>query len=282
MNLKEIRDDVRSLIIEPTPGFRSDAELNRWINQAHQLLGMRYRIETFKQVRVTAGITFNKLPEDLLVFKGAWTSDGATIPIIPIASGNDLDVEEVEELTIFRFGDNFAIVAPAPEVQYDFTITLFYDRKPKMLRSDDDEPEIAEPFHRYIVSFAVMRALQKDEDYEGASVYAQEFQEGMQLLAGHKIPVSQDIQTILDLISAGVLNAAEAAEWLNLPMKKKIWQRVEVEEKGFALLGAGAIDKADLIKNVVFTDNEKIRERLEHTLSDFVTLPGWEVDRHGE
>ena len=53
MNLKEIRDDVRSLIIEPTPGFRSDEELNRWINQGHQLLGAAYRIETFAQIEGT-------------------------------------------------------------------------------------------------------------------------------------------------------------------------------------------------------------------------------------
>ena len=107
MNLKEIRDDVRSLIIEPTPGFRSNEELNRWINQGHQLLGSAYRIETFQQLNLKTGTTFHQLPEDLLVFKGAWDENNKSIPIIPIASGTDIIDENMEGTAIFRFGDNF-------------------------------------------------------------------------------------------------------------------------------------------------------------------------------
>lgn len=284
MNLKEIRDDVRSLIIEPTPGFRTNTELNRWINQAHQLLGLVYKVEAFQQVSVTAGVTFNPLPEDLLVFKGAWTQDGRTIPIIPIASGNELGVDEVDELTIFRFGKNFVIVEPAPELQFESTITIFYERRPKMLIADTDEPDIDLPFHRYIVSYAVMRALQKDEDFEGATIYAQEFAEGMQRVSEHKSPIGskEDYDRVLELIRAGVLNGAEAAEWLNIPLKKKIWDRVEVEEKGITLFSAGVLSKADLINNTEFPDKDEIKERLIHKASEFVPLPNWEDRKNGE
>ena len=276
MNLKEIRDDVRSLIIEPTPGFRSDEELNRWINQGHQILGSAYRIETFTQIEVMSGVTFHLLPEDLLVFKGAWDENNKSIPIVPIGSGYDILDQKIESTAIFRFGDNFVLIDPLEEeVNSIRTITIFYDRKPKILRADEDEPEIALPFHSYLVSYATMRALQKDEDYEAAEIYRQEFMEGLQRVSSHRTPVSQDYDIIMELIRHNVINPAEAAEWLNLPMKKKVWQRVEVEEKGMALMQTGVIDKADLLNRAEFPDRDQIVERLKQTAEDFIPLHSW-------
>lgn len=277
MNLKEIRDDVRSLIIEPTPGFRSDEELNRWINQGHQLLGAAYRVETFKQFTVLAGTTFHRLPEDLLVFKGAWDENNNSIPIVPIGSGVDALDHNTETTSIFRFGENFVLIDPQKEEHEERTITIFYDKKPKMLRSDDDEPDIALPFHTYLVSFATMRAFQKDEDFEAAEIYRAEFLEGFERIARHKTPISQDSDIILELVRLGVINPAEAAEWLNIPMKKKVWERIEVEEKGMAFMQTGVIDRADLLKRAEFPDREKIVERLKQKSDDFITLPSWDV-----
>lgn len=277
MNLKEIRDDVRSLIIEPTPGFRSDEELNRWINQGHQLLGAAYRIETFAQVEVITGTTFNPLPEDLLVFKGAWDENNRSIPIIPIGSGSDILDKNIESTAIFRFGDNFVLFDPKEEVSTKRTITIFYDRKPKILRADKDEPDIALPYHMYIVSFATMRAFQKDEDFEAAELYRNEFMEGLERISRHKTPISQDYDIILELIRLNVINPAEAAEWLNIPMKRKVWNRVEIEEKGMAFMQTGIIDRADLLERAEFPDKSDIVERLKQKSEDFITLPGWDV-----
>lgn len=276
MNLKEIRDDVRSLIIEPTPGFRSDVELNRWINQAHQDLGMEYRIDTYQQIELIPGVRFYDNPDDLLNFKGAWTAEGKSIPIVPATSGTDMSKPDGADMTIFRLGKIFAITPP-PEI--NGSIYILYERYPKQLRNDDDVPDIAEPYHRLLVAYATMRALQKDEDYEAASFYSAEYQVGRQLISMHNTPVSKDIDRVLELVRAGVLNAAEAAEWLNIPLKTKVWNRVEVEEKGLVLLSTGAISKADLIKNTEFTDTEEIQRRLEHTLNDMAVIPGWEEQK---
>src|SRR5699024_2492592 len=123
------------------------------------------------------------------------------------------------------------------------SIVLLYERLPKELRNDDDVPEIAEPYHRYLVSYTVMRALSKDEDYEAADVYKAEYERAREEISSHKVPISKDADRVLELARAGILNAAEAAEWLNLPMKEKVWNRVEVEEKGLILLRTGAISK---------------------------------------
>lgn len=286
MNLKEIRDDVRSLIIEPTPGFRSDTELNRWINQAHYELAMHYRVEDRFVIRLREGVELYEAPDDLIAFKGAWKENGTSIPVIPIASGSDIakiGANDETEMSIFHQGKHLILVPPPSLDQHDDIVTIFYERTPRPLIQDEDEPEIAEPYHRYLVSYAVMRALQKDEDYEAAAVYAAEYETCKQEIAGHKVPISKDFDRVLELVRLGILNAAEAAEWLNLPMKKKVWQRVEVEEKGITLLSTGAIDKADLIKNTVFTDREKIQERLTQTASDFAELPGmWRDSDRGE
>lgn len=279
MNLKEIRDDVRSLIIEPVPGFRSDSELNRWINQAHQELGMHYRLEKTEQITLTPGVIFYSLPSDFLSLMGARDDTGKSVSIVPITSSSQLRLTgEDNSLTVYVFGKNLAVLPPPTEEQGGTVLTVFYERKPNMLVRDTDEPEIPEPYHRFLVSFATMRAFQKDEDYEAAQVYAQEYELGKALVATHKVPVSKDLNIVLELLRAGLLNAAEAAEWLNLPMKHKIWQRVELEEKGLVLLSAGAISKADLMKNTVFTDREKIAERLSHRAHEILRIPGWESD----
>jgi len=271
MNFGEIRADVRSLIIEPQPGFRSNTELNRWINQAHQELGMLYGIEATATIEIGAGANFYKLPDDLLTLRGAWDENHTAVSVLPALIGNNDPVfERHDELLITVFGNTF-IVSPPPEtVKF---ITLFYTRRPKILTSDSDEPEIPEPYHRYLVAYATMRALQKDEAYEEAAVYAQEYEMGKQLISQHRLGNLRDMDTVLELLRYNILNPAEAAQWLNLPMKQKIWQRVEVEDKALRLLGAGAISKEDLIKNTVFPDREEIQERLSHTASDLVPLP---------
>src|SRR5690606_25876593 len=284
MNLKEIRDDVRSLIIEPVPGFRSDVELNRWINQAHQELGMTYRLEKTAQIQLTPGVVFYPLPEDFLFLLGAWTDTGESVPIVPITSGSRVKVvpQSDSPVTVFTFGNNIAVSPPPSEDSEVSGLTIFYERRPAMLVRDTDVPEIPEPYHRFLVSFAAMRSFQKDEDYEAEQVYANEYDVGKALVSVHKIPVSMDLNYVLAWIRAGVLNAAEAAEWLNRPMNNKIWQRVELEEKGLLSLSAGAISKSDLMKNSVFTAREAIQERLQHTASDILTIPGWEQDDHAE
>lgn len=283
MNLKEIRDDVRSLIIEPVPGFRSDEELNRLINQAHQELGMNFRLEKTAQIPLSPGVIFYSLPDDFLSLVGAWDSEGSSLPIVPITAGTRplwQSNDRSKQLTVYVFGQNIALTPPPDETQGFQEITIFYERKPVQLIRDSDVPEIPEPYHRFLVSYATMRSLQKDEDYEAAQTYAQEYELGKALVAVHKLPISKDLQTVLDLVRAGILNAAEAAEWLNLPMKQKIWQRVELEEKGLVLLSAGAISKADLMANTVFTDRDKIQERLRHTASDILQIPGWESEHN--
>lgn len=272
MTLKQIRDDVRSLIIEPSPGFRTDEEINLWINQAHQELGMLYGLERFTSIMLVPGQIFYDLPSDFLKLIGAWDHQGNSLEIAPISFGQRLSNLE-SNTKVMVLGKKVAI-APLPEnTPY---ITLFYERKPKLLVNDTDVPEIPAPYHRLLVAYATMRALQKDEDFEGAAFYSQEYEAGKALIAGHKIQASKEIQLILDLVRHKILNPAEAAVMLNIPLKDKVWQRVEVEEKGMALLYAGAISKADLIKNTVFTDREEIQKRLQHKLEDFARIPGWE------
>lgn len=286
MNLKEIRDDVRSLIIEPTPGFRSNKELNNWINQAHQELGMLYRIEATKDYEILKNVEFHNLPSDLLTFKGAWDSGRKSIPIIPVASGRELARKQQEpgdntddnDMTIFTYGNTFVLVPPPKEKT---NIKIFYERYPAQLIADDNVPEIPLPYHRYLVSYGVMRALQKDEDFEGASIYENEYNAALQIISTHKSPISQDAQTILDVVQTGILNPAEAAQWLNLPMKDKVWQRVEVENKALRLLESGVISKDDLIERTVFPDKAEIEERLAQTASDLIPLPNWEDDING-
>lgn len=269
MNLGEIIADVRSLIIEPVPAFRTDEDLITWANQAVQELGMLYRIEDHIEIAVTPGVNSYPLPDNFLTVKGALDEDGNFIPVVPVET---VKKDATEKYVMYLLNDSISLF---PEPSSPFTMTVYFDRRPALLQKRSDVPEIPLPYHKHIVDYVVARALLKDEDFEGASIYLNQYQEGKRMIMGQKTLVSQDINTILELVRAGVLNASEAAEWMNIPVKSRVQQRVDLEEKGFALLRYGVIDKSDFIKNAEFPNTEEIKERLEQTWEDFITIPPW-------
>ena len=280
MNLQELIKDVRSLIIEPTPGFRSDDEIKRWLNQAHQELAALYQLEASATIELQPSTNYYNLPDDFLTLRGAWDADHNSISISPGLLGNNDPIFSKDQSQMITVFGKTLILSPPPAVKT--SITIFYIRKAKILTANDDVPEIPEPYHRYLVAFATMRALEKDEAFDEAQFYLAEYEQGKNLIMQRKTTNLQDLDLVTTLLQAGILNPAEAAQWLNLPMKEKIWQRVEVEDKALNLLSMRVISKEDLMKNTVFPDRDELAQKLATTANDIIPLPPlWEDDIDG-
>lgn len=182
MNLGELRADVRSIIMEPTQGFRTDAEINRWINQANLELGTIWRVQDTFVLQTQPGLSTYTLP----VADGLWLDahEMATGKRIPILNFDALDPNNTyAEMTMVIWGATATIV---PAVTRQTQIACFYERPCKPLLVDADVPEFPEAFHRYCAQFGAAMAFAKDEDLQGYSTHFQQYQIGLQQLGQYK------------------------------------------------------------------------------------------------
>ena len=68
------------------------------------------------------------------------------------------------------YGGNIMLSAPTDK---DYTMTMFYIKKPKTLVDNTDVPELPEEFEELLVLGAYKRILDRNEDFDlGASVEA--------------------------------------------------------------------------------------------------------------
>lgn len=77
------------------------------------------------------------------------------------------------------FAGNMLLSAPLDQ---DYTMTIFYIRKPKTLSANSDIPEIPEEFSELLVLGAFMRVQKRNEDYDLAAVTNQEYNDQLDLL----------------------------------------------------------------------------------------------------
>jgi len=64
----------------------------------------------------------------------------------------------------------------------DYTFTLFYIRKPKLLSGDTDVPEVPEDFAELLVLGAYIRVLKRNEDFDQAAFVQNDYDRLLDLL----------------------------------------------------------------------------------------------------
>ena len=64
----------------------------------------------------------------------------------------------------------------------DYTLTLFYIKKPKKLELDADVPDVPEEFSELIILGAYMRCLKKNEDFDIATYVENDYNKELDLL----------------------------------------------------------------------------------------------------
>lgn len=80
----------------------------------------------------------------------------------------------------YKYGETIRVF-PVPDTGY--TVTLRYHKKPTVLSSDADVPEIPSEFEELLVRGAAYRVLQVKDNYDQAAIHEQKFDELLLKLA---------------------------------------------------------------------------------------------------
>ena len=186
-NLVGLRQRVR---IDKLDDEEFDSQvIDNFINDTQRDIFNQYELpfqEKIFQGTVPAGATMFQSPSDLAQLQYQTMVD------VPGFSNNKLKWRDF----FLNFPDNANAEAGKPSAwtlyagniifdkptDADYTFTLFYIRKPKLLKEDADVPEIPEEFAELLVLGAYIRVLKRNEDFDQAQFVQTEYDRQLDLL----------------------------------------------------------------------------------------------------
>lgn len=164
-NLGQIRANVRTEILEPTAGFWTDSEINRFINEACDDLTEAARVEAGPQsITLVAGTDNYALAADFgrtrYVERETNVGSGLYTPLRP-AELADRRSEKAIPTAYFIYAGRIYIV-PTPDAAYG--LRVWYYAAATTLALDTDTPTFPARFHRLAELFAVAQCKRKQND----------------------------------------------------------------------------------------------------------------------
>lgn len=159
MTLQEIIKAVRDELLEPTPGFWSDEEITRWINEANNELTEKAKVEAAPYTFTTTANTSNySLPSDLYQIKLIKINDNKIYP----ASIDVLNSSVIGFPIYYVVFNNQLYFYPIPDDTY--TVRLYYYKKANQLVNTTDVPVLPERYHYLLKLYAISQAKRKADD----------------------------------------------------------------------------------------------------------------------
>ena len=159
MTLQEIIKAVRDELLEPTPGFWSDEEITRLINEANNELTEKAKVEAAPYTFTTTANTSNySLPSDLYQIKLIKINDNKIYP----ASIDVLNSSVIGFPIYYVVFNNQLYFYPIPDDTY--TVRLYYYKKANQLVNTTDVPVLPERYHYLLKLYAISQAKRKADD----------------------------------------------------------------------------------------------------------------------
>ena len=172
MDLISMREQVRNIFGDLTGAQITDSEINAWLNEALlKISGQSEFIGDHAETNVVANQRAYNLAPD-------------TIKIERV----ELDEVKLSKTTLQEldtFSDTHSTVTGSPKWYYIWgeklylyptptesgtgNLDIWYKRYPAVLVSDEQIPEIPDHLHYTMVRFALMRAKEKDEEFQDAA-----------------------------------------------------------------------------------------------------------------
>lgn len=163
--------------------------IDNFINDTQREIFNQYELpfqEKIFQGAIPAGSTMVQLPSDLAQLQSQTLTD---VPGFSKMKHKWRDFFEI-------YPDNTAEAAGAPcawtlyagnvilnaPVDQEYTLTLYYIRKPILLTQDSHVPEIPEEFSELLVLGAYIRVLKRNEDFDQADYVETEYNKQLDLL----------------------------------------------------------------------------------------------------
>lgn len=182
MNLTTARADVRSLIGESSASFRTNAEIDRWINQGMNLCldlavdQLLHLDETTSSANIVSGTNNYALPSDYKrIFKVTYNGIVLTI-LAPPGEGylDSLTTFAPSTSTPYGYYQNKRLyIHPTPVSGITAGLVYHYHKTPTDLSQGSDTPPFSEGLAQCMVAFATSDALAKDMEFDAARYWHQ-------------------------------------------------------------------------------------------------------------
>lgn len=163
--------------------------VDRFINDTQRNIFNQFELPFQEKIfrgAIPAGSTMFQLPSDLAIMQSQSVSGVSNFGSLQtdfrsfFRRNPDIENAKVAAPSQWAlYGGNVLLNAPTDK---EYTMTLFYIRKPKTLVEDGDVPEIPEEFNELLVLGAFKRILQRNEDFDLAREVTAEYQEQLMLL----------------------------------------------------------------------------------------------------
>lgn len=185
---------VREVIIDKLDDDEFDTEIvKRFINATQRNIFNQFELPFQEKIfagSVPQGEALFRLPSDVALVQSfvLTAPDGEqremSARYIAFRDFNKLfpapmaaQVGDLSQWTLY--GDNIMLSSPTDK---EYTLTLFYIKKPTALRDGTDVPEIPEEFRELLVLGAFKRIQERNEDYDQAAVIGQQYDDALNML----------------------------------------------------------------------------------------------------
>ncbi|MDI3298270.1 MAG: hypothetical protein QJR08_03770 [Bacillota bacterium] len=211
MRLADIRAQVRALILEPSAGFWSDAELTRYANDGLQDLTAVARAEAAFSAAVPAGSASVALPADFYApWQAYWRNGRGDVTELLLIADSAVPTTapgDPPALWAWDAASGQALLAPVPAAAG--TLEMRYFRTLPELVADADEPAIPERWHRLLVSYAAAMALMKSGD-SASDRHFQQYLQGRAAFERERLLLTERPRAAANYLD---LAAAAAPSW---------------------------------------------------------------------
>lgn len=186
-NLAGIRQRV---VIDKLDDEEFDPQVvDNFINDTQRDIFNQYELpfqEKIFQGTIPAGSTMFKMPADVALIQSTSVTgipgftDRKTDWRSFFKQHNDINNAPASAILDWTlYAGNVLMSAPTDQ---DYTMNMFYIRKAKTLKQDDDVPEVPEEFSELLVLGAFMRIQRRNEDFDLARETYAEYKEQLSLL----------------------------------------------------------------------------------------------------
>lgn len=169
--LKSMRDEVISNSFDPTT---YNGLVTGWLNEAQVRVFQRIGLpqnEATEILTTTSGTASYEVPDDMLVLVTVEDSRGELAAVardaIPTTARSG------SPTAYALYGTNL-ILYPTPNAEAD--LTLRYRSRPAPMVNDDDVSMVPGELAYLLVTYALSRAYRKEDDFQAASFYWQEWE----------------------------------------------------------------------------------------------------------
>lgn len=114
----------------------------------------------------------------------------------------------------FIWGDSLYLI-PVPTASDASRLRLFYFRQPALLSDPTDTPEWDTQFHLIPAYWACARAWEREEDFEKASIWRQQFDSRVETMGSYYLNRAEDLPIVVGLGRRSHRQRFANTPWLN-------------------------------------------------------------------